>query len=56
MITTLGFSVQAELAHHRQGQSPNLMLVGLFFLHFLELRSQCTPWLVEGQIFTGLTV
>ena len=39
MITTLGFSVRAELAHHRQGQSPILMLVGLFFLQLPETRT-----------------
>ena len=42
MIGTLGFSVLAELAHHSQGQSPNLMLVGLFFLHFLRPNSDNT--------------
>lgn len=31
VVTTLGFPVEAGLAHHCQGQSPNLMLVGLFF-------------------------
>ncbi len=31
-LTTLGFSVQAELAHHRQGQPPNICLSSLIFM------------------------
>lgn len=47
MITTLGFSILVELAHHRQGQSPILMLVGLFFLHFLR------PDFYTTRMFSG---
>lgn len=55
MITTLGFSILVELAHHCQGQSPILMLVGLFFLHFLEPKiiiqgSQQNRNLVQGLV------
>jgi hypothetical protein len=52
MITTLGFSVRAELAHHCQGQSPYIVLVGLFFLHFLRPKTDITLffWFCKGPV------
>ncbi len=34
MVTTLGFSIRVELAHHCQGQLPIVMLVRLFSMRF----------------------
>ena len=36
MVTTLGFSVRAELAHHHQGQPPKICLSGYFSYNFLR--------------------
>ena len=34
MVTTLGFSIRVELAHHCQGQLPIVLLVRLFSMSF----------------------
>jgi hypothetical protein len=38
MITTLGFPVRAGHAHHRQGQSPNSLLVRFIFDEFYAVE------------------
>lgn len=53
MIATLGFPVRAGLAHHRQGQSPRLMLVGLFFSNFLDLVIEYLKFLLFQDFLSG---
>ena len=48
MVTTLGFSLQGELAHHHQGQSPILKLVGFLFSRHLPQTQEQNSTLTRG--------